>query len=105
MIVPRMPLPAPDTPGVSVASCTKLRPFSGRSWTCRSWMTLPEHRRLGLEQRRPALDRDGFAQQPHRQLQVDLRALVDLQLDAGSLDLAKPRELDAQTVAARAAAP
>jgi hypothetical protein len=92
MIVPRMPLPAPDTPGVSVASCTKLLlnlPFLNDR---------PEHRRLGFEQRRPALDRDGFTHQPDRQLQIDLGALVDLELDARSLDLAKPRELDAQTV-------
>ena len=58
----------------------------------------PEDRRLGLEQRGPAHNLDGFAHQPHRQLQVDLGALVDLQLDARPLDLAKPRELDAQAV-------
>ena len=60
-----------------------------------------EHRRLRLEQRRGARDRHGLADQADFELQVDGGALIDLQLDAGALDLAKPLDFGVEPVAAR----
>ena len=43
----------------------------------------------------------GLADQPDLELQVNLRALIDLQLDARALDLAKALNLGGERVAAR----
>jgi hypothetical protein len=59
-----------------------------------------EHRRLGFQQRRGALDHDALADEADVQIEVDLRALIDLQFHARALDLAKPRQFRAQPVAA-----
>ena len=87
-----------------MASCTKLRPLSGRSCTCFSSITVPSTDDWRFEQRGRALDQDGLADQPDFQLQVDLRALIDLQFHARALDLAKPREFRRSACSGRAAA-
>ena len=92
MIVPRMPEPAPDTPGLSVASCTKLRPLSGKSCTCFSSITLPRTDDWVSSSGASPSIRTVSLTSPTFQLQVDLRALIDLQLHARALDLAKTRK-------------
>ena len=58
-----------------------------------------QHGRLVFEQRRGALDEDGLAQADF-QVQVDLGALIHLQLHARALDLAKARGFGGERVAA-----
>ena len=62
-----------------------------------------QHGRLVFEQRRGALDEDGLAQADF-QVQVDLGALIHLQLHARALDLAKARGFGGERVAAVVAA-
>ena len=59
-----------------------------------------QHRRLAFEQWRRAFDQDGLADGADLQIEIDLRALIDLQFHSGALDLAKARHLGGEPVGA-----
>jgi hypothetical protein len=95
---PRMPVPAPDTPGVRVASCT-VAPVERQILHLSRLDHGPQDRRLRFEQRGGAFDLDGFADEAIS-ARGDLRALVHLQLNARALDLSKAGNFGGQPVSA-----
>ena len=67
-----------DTPGASVASCTKLRLLSGSSFTCVDVIVVCSAA-IGCTSALAGRDLDAFGDAADRQVAVELQPIVDVQ--------------------------
>ena len=88
-----------DTPGASVASCTKLRLLSGSSCT---WVDVIVDCSAGdrLHQRLSGRDLDALGHAADRQVPVQLQPIVDVQIDILERDRLKAGQLEGDLVGA-----